>query len=725
MTTREIGPSSPDRGYSIGVDIGGTFTDCAVIGTDGAYWTGKVATTPDALSAGFFDAVAAAAETMGLSCSELLEQASRVAHGTTAGINALVTRTGAEVGLIATAGHGDALRIMDNSGRVTGASLDAMLDYSASSIPEQFIGRSRVRETIERIDCTGSVVVPLDEPALRASLRELAEDGAEAIAVSLLWSHANPAHEQRVREIAAEELPGLFVTCSHEIAPRIGEYPRTATTVMNAYIGPLMGHYLDALETRARDLGCRTEIVFATCEGGLVDLETVRRYPLLTAQSGPVGGALASATLGTHMGFDNVIATDMGGTSLDASLIEDGRVGLTDETVVERHQVYLRKLAVESIGTGGGSIAWFDESKQTLRVGPRSAGAVPGPVCYRRGGTEPTVTDADLVLGLLGTDGPLASGLTLDYDAAVESIMELGERIGLGPVECAAGIVRIADNQMEDLLRRMTVQQGRDPREFNVWAFGGAAGLHGGLYAAGLGVEEVTVPLAELASVWSAYGIASADLARTFQRPTNIPTPLDADRVLDAFRMLEADAERYRERVGLPAADVVLHRSLEMKYAMQWYSVEVPLGAEPVDAATVAKIPERFEAAYEQRYGAGTGYGEGGMIVTTARVTMSVPTEVPRPPRRPTQPRVPTTPTRRAVYWLERKRFVDTPVYAGKQLRPGDQVNGPAIIEYTATTVAVRPGHRLVVDDFGNLVITIGAALLGERWSSRRREVEA
>lgn len=720
MATRE---ARADGGFSVGVDIGGTFTDCAVIGPDGEYWTGKVATTPDALSVGFFDAVAAAADTMGLDCAGLLGRATRVAHGTTAGINTLVTRTGADVGLIATAGHGDALRIMDNSGRVTGASLDAMLDYSASDVPEQFIGRSRVREAIERIDCHGDVVVPLDEHALRGALRELRESGVQAVAVSLLWSHVNPVHEQRVRAIAAEELPDAFVTCSHEIAPRIGEYPRTATTVMNAYIGPLMGRYLDDLEDRARELGCRTEIVFATCEGGLVDLETVRRYPLLTAQSGPVGGALASATLGTHMGFRNVIATDMGGTSLDASLIEDGRVSLTDETVLERHQVFLRKLAVESIGTGGGSIAWFDEGKQTLRVGPRSAGAQPGPVCYRRGGTEPTVTDADLVLGLLGTDGPLASGLTLDYDAAVEAIMELGERIGLGPVECAAGIVRIADNQMEDLLRRMTVQQGRDPREFNVWAFGGAAGLHGGLYAAGLGVDQVTVPLAELASVWSAYGIASADLARTFQRPTHLTTPLDADQVLEAFRTLEEDAERYRERVGLAAADVRLQRSIEMKYAMQWYSVEVGLGSEPLDAAIVAEIPDRFEAAYEQRYGAGSGYGEGGMILTTARVTMSVPTEVPRPPRHERLPREPTTPTRRAVYWLERERFVDTPIHPGKQLRPGDQVNGPAIIEYAATTIAVRPGHRMAVDEFGNLVITLGGAALDEDgWSPRRAE---
>lgn len=715
MATRE---APAGGGFSVGVDIGGTFTDCAVIGPDGAYWTGKVATTPDALSVGFFDAVSAAAGTMGLDCAGLLGRATRVAHGTTAGINTLVTRTGATVGLIATAGHGDALRIMDNSGRVTGASLDAMLDYSASDVPEQFIARSRIREATERIDCHGDVIVPLDEPALRAALRELGDGGIEAIAVSLLWSHVNPVHEQRVRAIAGEELPGVFVTCSHEVAPRIGEYPRTATTVMNAYIGPLMGRYLDDLEDRARELGCRTEIVFATCEGGLVDLETVRRHPLLTAQSGPVGGALASATLGTHMGFRNVIATDMGGTSLDASLIEDGRVSLTDETVLERHQVYLRKLDVESIGTGGGSIAWFDEGKQTLRVGPQSAGAQPGPVCYRRGGTEPTVTDADLVLGLLGTDGPLASGLTLDYDAAVESIMELGERIGLGPVECAAGIVRIADNQMEDLLRRMTVQQGRDPREFNVWAFGGAAGLHGGLYAAGLGVEEVTVPLAELASVWSAYGIASADLARTFQRPAHLTTPLDADRVLDAFRALEQDAERYRERTGLAADAVRLHRSIEMKYAMQWYSVEVGLGSDPLDAAIVAEIPERFEAAYEQRYGAGSGYGEGGMILTTARVTMSVPTDVPRPPRHRRLPRVPTTPTRRAVYWLERERFVDTPVYPGKQLRPGDQVNGPAIVEYAATTIAVRPGQRMVVDEFGNLVISLGGAARGDdQWS--------
>lgn len=712
-------------GWSIGVDIGGTFTDCAVIGPDGAYWTGKVPTTPDALGDGFFASIAAAASAIGISDRELLARATRVAHGTTAGINALVTRTGATVGLIATAGHGDALRIMDNSGRVTGASLDQMLDYSASDAPEQFVPRSRVREAIERIDCAGRVVVPLDEDGVRRCLRDLADEGVEALAVSLLWSHVNPAHEQRIRAIAAELLPDVFVSCSHEIAPRIGEYPRTATTVMNAFIGPLMGRYLDDLASRARERGCRAEILFATCEGGLVDVDTVRRQPLLTAQSGPVGGALASATLGAHMGFDDLIATDMGGTSLDASLIEAGRVARTDETVIERHQAYLRKLAVESIGTGGGSIAWYDPGKRTLRVGPRSAGAVPGPACYGRGGREPTVTDADLVLGLLGRESPLASGLRLDPDAAHDAVARLGERIGLDPVACAAGIVRIADNQMEDLLRRMTVQQGRDPRQFDVWAFGGAAGLHGGLYAAGLGVDELTVPLAELASVWSAYGIAAAEISRSFQRPTHLVTPLDAEALLDAFGALDADVDRHRARIGVPAEAVRRRRSVEMKYAMQWYSVEVPLPDGPLDPAAVAALPARFEETYEQRYGAGTGYAAGGMVVTAARVTMTVPSAVPRPPRRPVQPREPRPSEQRAVYWLEHERFVDTPILRGPQLRPGDRVVGPAIVEYPATTVAVRPGQRMVVDAFGNLVIRLRAPTSDAHPATSRVEVRA
>lgn len=703
------------RGHSIGVDIGGTFTDCVVLTADGRHAIGKVPTTPGDLSVGFFGAVADAGAACGLELDELLAATGRLAHGTTAGINALVTRAGAEVGLLATAGHGDALRIMDNSGRVTGASLEELLDYSISGLPERFVTPRRTLEVTERLDYAGAVVTPLDEDDVRRAVRELVDQGVEAIAVALLWSHVNPDHERRVRAIVEAEAPDVFVTCSHEVAPRMGEYPRTATTVMNAYIGPLMGRYLDTLVARARDLGYEREMLFATCEGGLTDLETVKRYPLLTAQSGPVGGALACAAAGKAMGFDNVIATDMGGTSLDASLVEQGDVQLTDETVIERHQVYLRKVAVESIGTGGGSIAWYDEGKGTLRVGPRSAGAQPGPVCYGRGGVEPTVTDADLVLGLLSEDAPLASGLRLDRGAAEQALARLGERVGLDAVRTAAGIVQIADSQMEDLLRRMTLQQGRDPREFSVWAFGGAAGLHGALYSTGLGVREVVVPLAGLASVWSAYGVASAEISRTFQRPLHLPTPLDRAAVRGAFAALEDQAEDYRRAVGLDPARVRLRRTVEMKYAMQWYSVEVDLGFDPLDDGAVDAVVERFERTYERRYGPGSGYREGGMVLTAARVQLSSPSELGRPREHrggdAGEPAVPRT--SRPVFWLERDAYVETPVYAGETLATGATLAGPAVVEYPETTVAVRPGQALRLDAYGNLVMTPEAAATG------------
>jgi N-methylhydantoinase A len=697
-------------GYSIGVDIGGTFTDCAVLAPDGRRWTGKTLTVPENLSAGFFGSIDAAGATMGLSLGQLLSQTSRLTHGTTSGINALVTRRGAKVGLLATRGHGDAIRIMDSSGRVTGASLEEMLDYSISSAPRQLLGRSQIHEVTERVDCVGEVVVGLDEREVRAAMRELLAENVEAIAISYLWAHVNPLHELRSREIVQAAAPDLFVTCSHEVAPRTGEYPRTATTVMNAYVGPLISRYVDQLAVEARELGYRDAILFGTCEGGLLDLATIKQVPLLTAQSGPVGGALGCAMLGREMGFENIITTDMGGTSLDASLIEAGDIQLTDETVLERHQIFLRKAKVESIGTGGGSIAWFDEGKQTLRVGPRSAGAVPGPVCYARGGTEPTVTDADLVLGLLDPDRPLAGGLKLDAVAAEQALSQLGAKIGLDAVHCAAGIVRVADSQIEDLLRRITLQQGRDPREFAVWAFGGAAGLHCGLYAKDLGVSEVVLPLSELASVWSAYGIAAAPIARTFTQPLHEPTPLHGERIAAAFAQLAANARAYAELLGLAPDAVRLRRTVEVKYLMQYYSIEVDLGFEALEPADIDGLVDRFEALYERRYGRGTGYRQGGVVVTSARVQLSAPSTYGSAP--PSTAAIETAPEgehMREVYWLETGGFVDTPIYPGTEITPGSVLVGPAVIEYDQTTFAVRPGQHLRADRFGNLVLSLSA----------------
>lgn len=697
-------------GYSIGVDIGGTFTDCAVVAPDGAVTIGKVLTTPDDLSVGFFDSIGDAASKMGLGDRELLARTTRLAHGTTVGINALVTRSGAKVGLLATKGHGDAIRIMNNFGRVTGASIEEMLDYARSSAPEQFIEPEMTKEITERLDFSGEVVVKLDEAEVAEALDQLVAAGATALAICYLWSHVNPVHELRTKEIVQARAPELYVSCSCEVAPRIGEYPRTATTLMNVYIGPLMQKYVDRIVAGAKQRGYVGEVLFATSEGGLVDTGTVKTHPISTCQSGPVSGVLGCAALGPAMGFHNLISTDMGGTSLDASVIEEGRSLLTDEAVLERHQLHLRKVDVESIGAGGGSIAWFDEAARTIKVGPQSSGAVPGPACYGRGGTEPTVTDADLLLGILDADRGLAGGLKLDRDAAEKALARLGARVGLDAVHTAAGIVEIVDSRMEDLLRRISLQKGHDPRDFVVWAFGGAAGMHASLYSRGLGISRVVVPMNDLASVWSAYGIAISDLTRTFQAPLYLQSPFDPAPLSEAYDRLEAEATEYARQVAGPSARLELSRTAEIKYAMQWYSVEVDVPAGPVGQKTVDEMVDTFDRSYEKRYGRGSAYREAGVTLSNLRVTVRLPWS--RPPLRRAEANGDGNGTtaaiaERPVFWLELKKFLPTPVYEGKGLPPETILDGPAVVEYPDTTVAVRPGQQLSVDGFGNLVISM------------------
>jgi N-methylhydantoinase A len=700
--------SSSQTLYSIGVDIGGTFTDCVVVADDGRCFTGKVPTTPSDRSEGFFNAIEDAAISQGMSIGDLLVDTRRLAHGTTVGINALVTRSGARVGLLATKGHGDAIRIMDNTGRVTGASIEEILDYSRSGLPVPFIGTEDIVEITERIDSTGEVVVSLDEDEVSAQVREMVSAGVESIAVSFLWSHLNPDHELEVARVIRSIYPDMFVTCSHQVAPRIGEYPRTVSTIMNAYIGPLMAAYVDSIRSRARSYGYSRDVVFATGSGGLVDANTVIQFPILTAQSGPVSGVLACTAIGPRIGFRNILTTDMGGTSLDACVIENGQAVLQDEAVIERHQLFLRRIDVDSIGAGGGSLARFDEVTGTIKVGPESAGAVPGPACYGRGGTEPTVTDADLVLGMLNPNASLAGGVKLDLDAATRALEKLGDKCGLDAVHTAAGIAQIVDSQMEDLLRRMTVQKGRDPGDLSVWAFGGAAGLHAGVYSRGLGAENLVIPMGDMASVWSAYGIAVSDMSRTFQLPLYLDSPLDHKALSKAFTELERRAKEYAKQVLPEGTEIQLRRSAELKFALQFYSLEIEAPPGDIDAAYAASLVDQFEERYEGRYGAGSGYRAAGVTTSTVSVSVTAPQSLVVSTHPPLVAGSPTSAeSERAVFWPEVGEFVDTPILDGSRFSPGGWISGPAIIEYPDTSVAVRPGDRADVDSMGNIMITL------------------
>lgn len=687
--------------YSIGTDIGGTFTDCTVTDSSGRIVTGKSPSTPPNFSEGFFNAVEDAAGKLSLTLPELLARTGTLVHATTAATNAMVQRKGAKVGLITTSGHGDAILIMRGGGRTKGLDVDELLYVPGTHKPEPIVTPELIREVTERVDCNGEVVVPLVEDDVRGAIRELLDRGAETIAVSLLWSFLHPDHELRVKELVEELAPGTFVSCSHEIAPRVGEYYRTVATVMNSYVGPLMNDYVGQIADGAAARGYDKPVLFAQCVGGTVPVAEIKRKPLFTLDSGPVSGIVASNFIGESFGFPNIITADMGGTTFDVAVIDANAPRRRESTNLDRYEMYLPMLDVESIGAGGGSIAWLDPASGTMKVGPQSAGADPGPVCYGRGGTKPTVTDANVALGIINPDRFLGGRRRLDREASCRAIAELGDQIGLSMERTAAGIVEIVDNMMAEKIRRMTVYRGHDPREFAVFSFGGGSGAHAAAFSRTLGVRAVVVPIGNIASVLSALGTISGDVIHVYDRPVRLVGPFDMEELDAGFRELEADARRQLGDEGFRDADIELTRIASMKYGAQVFDVETPV--EPGDTSDA--LAARFEALYERRFGKDSGYAPAGIEIIRERVNATG--KLPRPEIRAGAPdRSPRGPIEtRDVFWRELGRWEPTPIFDDVT----GEIEGPAIVELPDTTVVVRPGDRIVPDDHRNLILTFDA----------------
>ena len=690
-------------GYMIGVDIGGTFTDCAVMDAGGTVATGKSPTTPADRSAGFFASIERAAQTLGTDLGTLLRGCSRLVHGTTTGTNAIVERRGARVGLLATKGHEEVMFVMKGTGRTAGLSSDQALDVPRTFKPRPLVPRELIRPVTERVAVDGDVIVPLDEGEVAAAVRELADDGIEALTISFLWSTHNPAHERRAREIAEEVVPGLFVSCGSDLSSKMGEYERTTTAVMNSYIGPLMVEYIDRIQKGAEARGYVGAVQFAQCAGGAITNEEARRAPIRTVQSGPVAGTIATATMSERSGLEDVIAVDMGGTTFDVSVIHHGRPLQRDVSLFERYAMALPMLDIESVGAGGGSIAWIDEQRR-LNVGPQSAGASPGPACYDLGGTEPTVTDADLLLGLIDPENYLGGRMRLDVGLAEQAVGRLADQLGLGLLETAAGIATVVDARMADLVRRMSLLRGLDPRHFTCAAFGGGGPLHSPAVAAQAGIRRLVVPLPRAASVWSAFGAATSDVAHVFQRWRVMRLPVPGADVEAVFADLEWEAREKLARQNVPADDVVLARSVRMRFAMQIHDVEVPVATGVIDDARVAQLDADFERIHEQLFGKGSGFRAGGVDLAAFQVRATARTRKPDLAAVSGNGRHPMK--RRAIYWPELRRHVDTPVFCAA---PAGTVEGPALIELPDTVIAVRPGQSGASDSAGNYVIELAA----------------
>jgi N-methylhydantoinase A len=658
----------------LGVDVGGTFTDAVLFDGEQLH-TAKVATTTGDQSVGVIAAVREVLSSGGAVGADV----EAFAHGMTVGTNALLEERGARTALVATAGFADLLDVA----RQDRPSLYRL----CAPKPAPLVAPEDRLEARERIGPEG-VVEALSEAELDRLADEVGEGGAEAVAVCLLFSYLDPEHEARIAARLRERLPGLHVSASHEVLPRFREYERCSTTVIDAYLSPLLGRYLGHLTAAAADDGLPEPMVMQS-SGGVASPAEASRSGAWSVLSGPAGGAVGAGVLAAVSGDGNALGFDMGGTSCDVCVVEDGAVRRTDSRSVGGRVIQLPMVDVHTVGAGGGSIGWRDPGG-ALRVGPRSAGAEPGPACYGRGGTEPTVTDANLLLGLLPARSELAGGVRLDLDAARAAVGRLAADLGLGEVETAEGIVRVANQEMVRALRVVTVERGIDPRRFALMPFGGAGPMHAAALAAELEIGRILCPRAS--GVLSALGLCASDRRRDTARTVLLSgAELTAERVAG-----EVAALIERAGAGLDGAEA--EATYEIRYRGQAFELAVPGPVRP-DPADLA---ERFAAAHEERYGYRDPEGEVELV--DVRVAMVAP----GPELRPVAAAGGTIEkgTRRARFdggWVEAGTVRGEPP-------AGFAAEGPAIFELPDATLALPPGWRAEVDDAGTIVATAGTA---------------
>jgi N-methylhydantoinase A len=690
----------------VAVDSGGTFTDCVVLDDEGKVTIGKAPSTPSDFSVGVLDSVAAAAQLRGSARDALLSGADVFAHGTTAATNALLTRSGQRVGLLTTKGHEDALIIGRTIQKAAGLITEELTNLARLEKADPLVPRQLIRGVTERVDYKGATIVALDLDEARRAVVELVAAGIEAIAICFLWSFMNPGHEQAVQQMIETEFSGLSVTASHAVAPVIKEYERGATTMLNAYLTGATDRHISALENRLAEEGFERTPLIMQSSGGVTSSTKAKGHAVRLVSSGPAGGLIGAASMGAALGFANIITTDVGGTSFDVGLVVDGQPLVNSRPVFDKYHTVLPIADVASVGAGGGSIAWIEHATGQVKVGPQSAGADPGPACYGKGGEEPTVTDANVVLGRIDAGSFMGGRQPLDPERAERSIRDrLCDRLGLSVAEAAMGMIDIVDARMADLVRRETIGRGYDPREFALFAFGGAGPLHVASYGADVGARTIVVPA--FASVFSAFGIAGSDVVTVRQVSDPTIAPLDPARLDELYGPLDEAALRDLESDGIARRDAVLHREIELRYRGQVHEVRVPVPGGTLTKADIEAIVNEFEVRYTRLYGKGTTHGQAGIEARTYVV---------RGVGRLATPSLEAEPLgaadaseaklgEREVFFREAGGAVATSVYRWEDLRPGHAIGGPAVVEAATTSMLIHPDQRVEVDGLRNLVL--------------------
>ncbi|MCW2959139.1 MAG: hypothetical protein JWP18_1942 [Solirubrobacterales bacterium] len=698
--------------YVIAVDIGGTFTDCVVLRADGRASVAKAFSTPPDFSQGILDAVSVVANDLGITVGELLAATNLFLHSTTVAENALVDGTLAEGALLTTSGHEDTLGAMRGGyGRWSGLTDDEKRNVIDTDKPPPIIDRSLIYGVGERVDRAGEVLRRADTAEIERAVRDAVESGAEALGVSLLWSFANPENELAVRDVVQRLYPDLFFTMSHEVAPILGEYERTATVALNVRLGPVVRRYLDRLATRLHDHDFAGTLLVFQAHGGLLPFETAAQRPVGMLESGPVSGLVGAADQGRQMGFNNIIAADMGGTTFKAGVVRDGSIEYQREPMVLRYHYALPKMDLVSLGLAGGSVIHVDEKTGLPQIGPRSAGSYPGPVCYDHGGEEPTITDVDAILGYLNPDFFVGGRAGMNIEKARQVFTDkVAKPLGMETIEAAAAIYKLANSLFFDLLHKATVQRGIDPRDFALFSFGGTAGMHVAAYGKELGVNPIVVPHA--ASVQGAYGLAISDVVHEEQitKPTRMPGHTQV--VGEMFCRLGDNVRDQLRSDGFADDSVSVQYSVDISYRRQVHILTVPVtlsaaGGTLVTERDLEEAVDRFEVLYRQKYGEGSGYREAGVELVTfrARGTGLLPKVEPESgepgPADASDALIET----RTAWVAENERLEEVPGYSFDKLRPGHVLTGPAIIWTPITTVVVNPSHLVRVDEHRNLVL--------------------
>jgi len=713
--------SNIEANYTVGVDVGGTFTDffCNVI--DGQMQTCKTPTTHYDLSVGFMKGMDLLARQNGRSLGDFLSSVESVRYSTTIGTNALIERNGPKLGLITTAGFEDTIFIGRGRSWADGLGWQEGRDQARIQKPEPLISPDMVVGVRQRMDYSGKILSPLKKEDVLAQVQELVDKGAQGFVVSLLWSFINPAHEQMIKDIIEEEYPedylgSMPVILSSDISPKSGEYTRTMTTIVNGYIHGVMADELNKLGNELRDGGFKKPLTLVHNTGGTK--KAARTRAVLTHNAGPVAGLHGTAVLGDLTEDKNIVFTDMGGTSFDIGLIEDGKIKTHDfMPVIDRWRTNIPAIEVKSIGAGGGSIAWLNELMgNALEIGPQSAGSMPGPVCYDQGGDEPTVSDADLVLGIYNPENYLGGEMLLDEELAREAINnKIANPLGISTEEAAYRIRRLVDARMGQEVFNEVALKGHDPRTFVVYACGGAGGAHACGFSPYIGVKKIIVP--GQSSVFGAYGASTMPIKQVWDKSHSMKLFQWADQSymkdLDGFNTLVDGlkdlAIRDLNLEGYSEQQIHFKLELNMRFGSQYNMTKVTTSHLKLNSSDdVKKICDDFIELYGEIYSPEATFPAGGINVENFSLTASVSSDSKLPEALKLFDEKPDPQAQResrTVYWSPVNGFEDTPVYDYTKLLPGNKIIGPVILESTETTYVVEPGWHFTMDAFGNCIM--------------------